>query len=322
MFLTKLINKIDEDNINLKSTNKSFQDKKIEYKLIKKLSFFNKYIIRKFFYLFIKLSLIKISWNVHFSKIKNFDISKVSKLKTIKIINPKNSYLADPFIINIREKNLLFAEEFNFKTNKGNICLYEIKKNSFKRIGIIINENFHLSYPFVFKIKNRLFLIPESCESNNIRLYECIKFPNKWKLKKILIKGVKAIDPILVKKNKIWWLIFNSFDNNFKKLNIYYNKKNLFSDNWIKTSNNRNFLGRNGGSLKIKNKIYRVSQFPSYFVYGKKIVINLIKKINKKSYIEKKIQTISPKNFDNKILGIHHMNNNKNYICFDTLEIL
>ena len=311
MSLTKLINKIDFE---IKETKKN---KKIFKNYILIINFF----LKKFIFFLIKISILKLRWNIHFTYINKFNFKKINNLDSIKIKNPKNTFLADPFVIKYKNKNLLFAEEFNFNNNKGVISLYELKKNSYKRRGIIIKEKFHLSYPFVINHKNKLYIVPESSESNSLRIYECKRFPNKWILKKVLINNVNAIDPILINKNNIWWLMFNSEKNNFKSLNIYFNKKSLFSNNWKKAYEIKN-AGRNGGLLTVRNKAYRVCQSSSNYFYGKKITINELVKLNQNSFKEKiNIRTITPQDFNNTILGIHHINNNKEFICFDTLGI-
>ena len=42
-------------------------------------------------------------------------------------------------------------------------------------------------------------MVPESSSSNQIRLYECIQFPMKWKFKCTLMDNISAVDTILIK---------------------------------------------------------------------------------------------------------------------------
>lgn len=46
----------------------------------------------------------------------------------------------------------------------------------------VLNENFHLSYPNVFEYDGSIYMLPETFESNQLRLYKCVSFPYKWEL--------------------------------------------------------------------------------------------------------------------------------------------
>ena len=96
-------------------------------------------------------------WNVNFFFLNN-KMNNLFLLKSgLKIKNPPNAFLADPFSFKYKNKNYIVLEEFNLKTKKGVISLYEVSSRKYKRIGIILNENFHLSYPYLFKFSNKLY---------------------------------------------------------------------------------------------------------------------------------------------------------------------
>ena len=46
-------------------------------------------------------------------------------------------------------------------------------------------------------------MCPETSEKNEIRIYECVKFPIKWKYSRTLIKNIYAVDTILFQKNSM-----------------------------------------------------------------------------------------------------------------------
>ena len=48
-------------------------------------------------------------------------------------------------------------------------------------------------------------MVPESSENNDVRLYECVEFPTKWKLKKILLKDISAVDSMVLFKDEKWF---------------------------------------------------------------------------------------------------------------------
>ena len=44
---------------------------------------------------------------------------------------------------------------------------------------IVLDEPFHMSYPYVFKWQEDFYMIPESQEANSVRLYRALDFPTK-----------------------------------------------------------------------------------------------------------------------------------------------
>ena len=61
-------------------------------------------------------------------------------------------------------------EDFDYKTNKGSISAYRIANSGYEPLGVVLEEDFHLSYPFIFRHKNNIFICPETREKNEIRL--------------------------------------------------------------------------------------------------------------------------------------------------------
>ncbi len=65
---------------------------------------------------------------------------------------PKDSFLADPFVIARDGKNYVFVEEYPYREGKGVISVLEIDPDG--RIGTVqrvLERPYHLSYPFVFE---------------------------------------------------------------------------------------------------------------------------------------------------------------------------
>lgn len=249
-------------------------------------------------------------WSIAYSK--NADEFKaLKKFKEIK--NPKGRFFADPFIFSSNKRDIIFVEDYSFKNEKGCISAIEIKNNKDKFLGVVLEEDFHLSFPFVFKNENKIYMVPESAGSDQIRLYECIQFPMKWKFKCTLMDNISAVDTIIIKKEDIWFMLTNicsaKIDNHSSELHIFYSY-NLFSNEWspIKQTNPVIFdsrKARNGGIFFNKGNIYRVNQVQTPETYGYSLKINLIKKIDKFIYEEQTIDEIKPF-FKKDICGTHH----------------
>ena len=140
-------------------------------------------------------------WILAFKE-KNTD--KWSKIKF-----NSNELMADPFIYYYDSKYYILYEVLNYDTDKGCISIgtLDIQNKEIIDKHIIIEENYHLSYPFILKIDDELYIIPESSYNNTIDLYKCIEFPYKWKKIRTLIDNISAVDTNLINKNGLWYLL-------------------------------------------------------------------------------------------------------------------
>ncbi|NIR67375.1 MAG: hypothetical protein GWO10_27260, partial [candidate division Zixibacteria bacterium] len=69
---------------------------------------------------------------------------------------------------------------------------------SWKYQQVILDETFHLSYPYVFKWQDEFYMIPETFETDSIRLYRASNFPNEWEFVETLVDGKDFVDPSIV----------------------------------------------------------------------------------------------------------------------------
>ena len=44
----------------------------------------------------------------------------------------------------------------------------------------IIEEEYHLSYPYIFETKEGIFIMPESGANSDLTVYRAVSFPDKW----------------------------------------------------------------------------------------------------------------------------------------------
>ncbi|MDA9232370.1 hypothetical protein N9O63_00980 [Candidatus Pelagibacter sp.] len=263
-------------------------------------------------------------WSVSFINKTGLDID-VKNLITIK--NPPNRYLADPFVIKHNNKNICFVEDFYFKDNRAKISAFELNGNSYKEVGVALEEDFHLSFPYIFKDNDDIFMIPETAQNKDIRLYKCLNFPLKWKLEKVLMSNIDAVDTVVFKKEHKWYMLSNicsSF------IGEHHSELHLFeSDNLINNIWNKSYINpvifnsqkaRNGGFFSLGTNLYRVNQVHLKDKYGYSFKINKIKSINKNLYIENEISEIKPIFFKS-LIGTHHFHMNDEYTVIDHCKI-
>ena len=111
--------------------------------------------------------------------------------------NPFWEWCADPFVIEHEGKTYIFAEAYNPFRGRGNIKYCVLEEGENIKWNTVINEAYHLSYPFIWRDKDGVHISPESCSINDIHRYDCVSFPDKWEKKAVVLEGKKYADSTL-----------------------------------------------------------------------------------------------------------------------------
>ena len=238
------------------------------------------------------------------------------------IESPNSLFYADPFLYLYKNETFCFYESFDFKSGKGHIECLKIKGDSTEKLGTVLKEDFHLSFPFIFEWDGRLFMCPETHEVNQIRLYENINFPDEWEMRSVLIDNISAVDSILFEHSGYWWLMTNQDNTDLgdfsSELYLYYSDSPL-SDNWMPHESNPikvdSYGGRNGGVIIENGKILRIGQCQIFGHYGASFRIYEICKISPFEYEEIEVTNSSKLLPDKKYA--HHFSFNGEYVAFD-----
>jgi 6-phosphogluconolactonase (cycloisomerase 2 family) len=83
-------------------------------------------------------------------------------------------FYGDPFLHKNSDGILeILFEDFSFDENYGNISLMTLDKEFQKTDQkILLDTKSHLSYPFIFREKNKIYVFPESSRSGVLSCYE------------------------------------------------------------------------------------------------------------------------------------------------------
>jgi hypothetical protein len=273
----------------------------------------------------IKLQGKSLRWSVAYQFSKKWNEAMLWRSQ--RISNPKNRFLADPFVIKKNGSHFCFVEDLDFNSNKGSISAYKITPSGYEAIGVVLEEDFHLSFPFIFEYENEIFMCPETHEKKEIRLYKCIDFPGKWEFHTTLMKNVSAADTIIFKNKDRWWLLTNidqsCVADHGCQLHIF-SSNNPMSDEWIAHENNPvifdPLIARNGGLILSDNEIYRVFQRQGFDMYGEGSGIARITRLSSTEYVEEICSLIQPKFFEG-IKGTHTYNFDSDLIVLDYIEV-
>lgn len=327
IFMHKTIEKLAADKKNIQVSQKipySGPLYKVPF-IRQQIWYFCQLIMRIASKLYKKLLKKRYEWFVGYQFSKDWNDVSLRRFQLIP--NPKNRFLADPFVIKRKDAHYLFVEDFDYKFDKGCISVFKVTNDGHSFLGVALEEDFHLSYPFIFEHNTNLYMCPETHKSRDIRIYECIEFPLKWKLKSILIKDICAADTNIVKHGDYWYLFTNSdsadMADHSSELNIYYSK-DLFSTNWISHPQNPvifdSNVARNGGLIYHDKNIYRVFQRQGFDMYGKKFGVSKVTELNTFSYQEIELWDVSPQLIDD-ILGAHTYNFDSGMAVTDFVKI-
>jgi hypothetical protein len=259
-------------------------------------------------------------WNVAFVHAgwRNADFWRATVIN-----NPPRRFLADPFLVSRNGKIFCFVEDYDLTKGRGRISIYELGSDGAVFVGVALEEGFHLSFPYLFEYCDELYMCPESSENGDIRIYKCVDFPLRWKLQKIIMKNVSAVDTMLFEKDGKWWMFTNTDPARFGDFQLelrIFSADSPFEDQWVPHPQNPIFVdasrARNAGLVKDGDRLFRVAQRQGFDFYGKSASINMILKLDESDYVEHRVCAITP-TFQRGILGTHHLHSNGQTTVFD-----
>lgn len=218
--------------------------------------------------------------------VKGMDFSQ----KPFHMLMPtSNEWYADSFCFDDDGVYYLFMEIMGRNGGKGTLGVASYTPGKgFSSVTEILREDFHLSYPNVFKYGNDYYMLPETNEAKQIRLYKAVEFPYKWELHKVLLDdGRRYVDTSYSQLSESRYLLFShdmtdrvneEVDEGsvIKCFCLDMENLKLTSVDWIRDAVN----DRPGGNvLSIGGKSYRVLQDCSR-VYGEKLKLDEIVKLD------------------------------------------
>lgn len=214
-------------------------------------------------------------------------------LKAEHVTDVSAKFVADPFILKEGKTWYLFFEVYNNDTQQGDLAV-ATSNNSWiwHYQQIVIDEPFHLSYPYVFKWEDEYYLIPESFEANSIRLYKAENFPTKWSYEATLVEGRDFVDNSIAYFNNKWWLFASTTSND--TLYLYY-ADNLGGP-WMEhpespiVDGNNHIARPSGRVLVYQDRIYRYTMDVDPPFGTHQILALEITSITPTSYSEKLVQ--------------------------------
>lgn len=241
---------------------------------------------------------------------------------------PAHHYWADPFPVYEDGIHYLFFEEMEEGKNKGYLMVMPLDGPDAMKPQKILQQSFHLSYPFIFRHEGRYYMIPETRQAKSIQLWEATQFPCEWKPYKVLMEDIEAVDPTLFFKDGLWWLFASVAStegaSTCDELFLYYSA-DVFAGSWEPHPANPVVsdvrCARPAGRIFERDgKIYRPAQDCSehFDKGGQGVFFQEITRLNTTQYAEKQVGALQA-TWDPHIKRLHTYNACKGLVVVDGL---
>jgi hypothetical protein len=116
------------------------------------------------------------------------------------------AFVADPFMLHVEETWYMFFEVMPRHGERGEIGLATSPDGrQWQYQHIVLREPFHLSYPYVFVWEGAYYMVPESYQAGEVRLYRAERFPEAWSCVATLLRGPYFADTSLFHYADRWW---------------------------------------------------------------------------------------------------------------------
>jgi hypothetical protein len=119
---------------------------------------------------------------------------------------PGSEQMADPFLFETDGRTYLLFEDVPAGTTRGRLACAEIFADGhYSNVVVILERDYHLSYPCVFESDGAIYMIPESCEADRVELYRFARFPFAPERVATPIEGLPLVDTTPIHLDGIWY---------------------------------------------------------------------------------------------------------------------
>lgn len=260
------------------------------------------------------------TWNIGFIE-EGLEDTLYNKNPTIHWVKKRfnDRWFADPFILDVTDKEIIIlAEEFAYNVRRGRIARLVIDRKSYEEVSyeIILDLPTHLSFPFIIRSNEKIYILPENSASGSSTIYEYDD--NTRRLTPLYqVANIPFADATIFSVNGDSFLCSTKFpDTNSNSLNIYsFYMESFKVGDEVATVEFPIICGRNAGEVfSIGNQLYRPAQ-DCTLRYGHGVLLQRIT-LEDDTWQFEEVNSIYPSTFRYN-LGIHTFNNYKELIVID-----
>ena len=205
-------------------------------------------------------------------------------------------FQADSFLF-VKGEELFLFYELQHWDNPGYIVMTKTSDlKTWTKPVIVLQEPFHLSFPYVFEDNGSIYMVPESQESDSIRLYQANDSLTSFTFVRTLLKQEREeglhynLNDSHIYKQEGKYYLFTSYQKDWMYYQELYVTEDLLNGTFVRHPQSpictSNEYGRNGGSLiQYGNKLLRVTQ-DCHQNYGDNISLMEVTQLDEQHYQE------------------------------------
>lgn len=228
-------------------------------------------------------------------------------------------WFADPFILDVTDSEIIIlAEEFCYNVHRGRIARVIIDRKTYeeKSFEIILELPSHLSFPFIIRKNEKIYLMPENSASGCSTVYEYNDANRKLTPLHHIAEEPFADATIFEMEGQTYLCTTMLPDTNSKSVKIYtLDKDALKVVDRVATVEFPVVCGRNAGeAFSVDGQFYRPAQDCTK-CYGHGVILQKMTLKEGKWFFEE-VNSFYPNTFKYN-QGLHTFNNYKGLIVID-----
>lgn len=263
-------------------------------------------------------------WSIGFTKDSIKDIIRQKKNDlSIQWLTPESNKFsyADPFLFQADDGQVqVLFESVSTVSLDGKITLMSIdgQCNPVSQKTLLETEA-HLSYPFVFRENNKIYVFPENAFSGSLHCYEFDRQTNTL-VNKVKVLDKPIVDATIVKYQGKYWL-FGTMIGARRNSDLYIFYADSLTGPYTAHAANPvkkdlNSARPAGNIVEVDGVLYRPAQNCTSY-YGESITINKITALDANRFSEEEYFTIKANSKDPFNYGIHTINACNDIIVVD-----
>lgn len=231
---------------------------------------------------------------------------------------PKDRWYADPFVLDVTDKEiLLLVEDYAYATKKGIISLLHINRATMEVVSrkMLLELPTHLSFPAIWRNDGHIYVYPESALSGRLDMYEFHPQTETLTFVKTICDDV-VWDSYITEAFGEPLMFTAAHNDNILDIYKWDDKKERFISNQQIASENPN--SRMGGAVfEYKGEWYYPAQ-NCETTYGGAIDIKRLNVVGGKLKVEGVVKHIESMN-KRYPTGLHTLNEYKGVVVIDVL---
>jgi hypothetical protein len=212
----------------------------------------------------------------------------------------KDQMIADPCLMSGPDGVRILCEEFDWLSEKGRILEIRPASDGSLSLGAAaIEEDVHMSYPYVIEHQGETYCVPESADRRDAVLYRLDPVTRRWSRDTVLLEGIGALDTTVFQAHGAWWLTHSQLPQaDAGPWSLYVWRADDLRGPWVPHAGNpvKTDVGSSrpaGRPFWHEGALYRPAQ-DCAVSYGGGLVINRVDSLSLEEFREVTVRHIAP----------------------------